>query len=129
MSPEVLNGSGYDWKNDVWSLGCIAYELCMLRSPFKDKTEKLSLFDLFNKINKGEYEPITDQYSMKLRNIIYSMLKVNPEERASLKDIVEGCEANVKTVRIDPYLIMDDIIEKLKLVNYEAQFCKPFGKK
>lgn len=66
MSPEVLNGNGYDWKSDVWSLGCIAYELCMLRSPFKDKTEKLSLYDLFNKINKGEYEPITDQYSVKL---------------------------------------------------------------
>jgi NIMA (never in mitosis gene a)-related kinase len=63
MSPEVLNGSGYDWKNDVWSLGCIAYELCMLRSPFKDKTEKLSLYDLFHKINKGDYEPITDRYS------------------------------------------------------------------
>lgn len=48
------------------------------------------------------------------------MLKVNPEEWASLKDIVEGCEQNVKTVWIDPYLIMDDIIEKLKLVNYES---------
>jgi len=29
---------------------------------------------------------------MKIRNLIYSMLKVNPEERVSLKDIVEGCE-------------------------------------
>jgi NIMA (never in mitosis gene a)-related kinase len=27
MSPEVLNGEGYDWKSDIWSLGCIAYEL------------------------------------------------------------------------------------------------------
>jgi serine/threonine protein kinase len=27
MSPEVLNGQGYDWKSDIWSLGCIAYEL------------------------------------------------------------------------------------------------------
>lgn len=27
MSPEVLDGSGYDTKSDVWSLGCIAYEL------------------------------------------------------------------------------------------------------
>ena len=35
MSPEVLDGSGYDTKSDVWSLGCIAYELWCLKSPFK----------------------------------------------------------------------------------------------
>lgn len=51
MSPEVLQGNGYDFKSDVWSLGCIAYELCALKSPFKDETKKMSLYDLFTKIN------------------------------------------------------------------------------
>ena len=23
MSPEVLDGRGYEWKSDVWSLGCL----------------------------------------------------------------------------------------------------------
>ena len=96
MSPELLNGSGYDWKNDVWSMGCIAYELCTLRSPFKDKTEKLSLYDLFNRINAGEYDQIHDKYSMKLRNLINSMLRVNPEERASLQEVVAVCDSEHK---------------------------------
>jgi len=47
MSPEVLDGSGYDTKSDVWSLGCIAYELCTMKSPFKKEDSKMSLYELF----------------------------------------------------------------------------------
>lgn len=50
MSPEVLRGGGYSWKSDVWSLGCMLYELAMLRNPFK--SEGLNLYSLFQKINK-----------------------------------------------------------------------------
>lgn len=48
MSPEVLRGGGYSWNSDIWSLGCILYELAMLRSPFK--SEGLNLYTLFQKI-------------------------------------------------------------------------------
>jgi len=40
-------------KSDVWSLGCIAYELCEFKSPFRNESEKMSLMDLFNNITKG----------------------------------------------------------------------------
>ena len=33
-----------------------------------------------------------------------------------------------KKPKIDPYLIMDDIMEKLKLLDYENDFCARFGK-
>ncbi|KAE9116791.1 hypothetical protein PF010_g8829 [Phytophthora fragariae] len=59
MSPEVLRGESYDWKSDVWSMGCILYELAMLRSPFK--SEGLNLVGLFQKINKGYYEEIPEE--------------------------------------------------------------------
>lgn len=49
MSPEVLRGGGYSWKSDVWSLGCMLYEMAMLHSPFK--SEGLNLYTLFQKIN------------------------------------------------------------------------------
>jgi len=71
MSPEVLQGSGYDFQCDVWSLGCIAYEFCALRSPFKDEHKKMSLYDLFQKIIKADYMPLSSsRYSAELLYII-----------------------------------------------------------
>jgi serine/threonine protein kinase len=28
MSPELINEKQYDTKSDIWSLGCLIYELC-----------------------------------------------------------------------------------------------------
>jgi serine/threonine protein kinase len=50
-------------KSDVWSLGCIAYELCEFKSPFRNENEKMSLMDLFNNITKGSFKPISTRYS------------------------------------------------------------------
>jgi serine/threonine protein kinase len=77
----------------VWSLGCIAYELCALKSPFKDETKKMSLYDLFTKINQGVYTPLSaSRYSSELRYIIDCMLRVDPQERVDINDVVEYCE-------------------------------------
>ena len=37
MSPEVLKGEEYSYSCDIWSLGIILNELCLLRNPLSDK--------------------------------------------------------------------------------------------
>jgi predicted Co/Zn/Cd cation transporter (cation efflux family) len=84
---------------------------------------------LFNKINKGEYPPLDNRYSEPLRILIDMMLKVSPDERIDLKEVLKECENELKKKpKIDPYLIMDDIMEKLKLLDYENDFCTRFGR-
>lgn len=99
MSPEVLQGNGYDFKSDVWSLGCIAYEMCALISPFKEEDKKMSLYDLFTKINNGVYTPLSaSRYSAELRYIIDSMIRVDPKERACISDVVKYCQQQLKNL-------------------------------
>jgi len=90
MSAEVLKGSGYNAKSDVWSLGCLLYELAMLKSPFKE--QGLSLFQLFKKIQTGKYPPISNVYSPTLRKLVDAMLTQSPDDRPSAAEVLEVAE-------------------------------------
>ena len=85
MSPEVLQGKGYDYKSDVWSLGCVLYELAMLISPFKE--EGLNLYGLFQKISKGTYPGISTLYSTELQDLVARMLSSDPAARPDMGEV------------------------------------------
>ena len=36
MSPELMQEKEYDSKSDIWSLGCLIYEVCAHKSPFHE---------------------------------------------------------------------------------------------
>jgi NIMA (never in mitosis gene a)-related kinase 1/4/5 len=42
-SPEVWADKPYDYKSDIWSVGCVIYEVCTLKPPFRGTSiEQLS---------------------------------------------------------------------------------------
>jgi NIMA (never in mitosis gene a)-related kinase len=49
MAPEVCTGQQYGLKSDIWSLGCVLYELCTLQTAFKGD----NLFTLVYQIVQG----------------------------------------------------------------------------
>jgi len=84
MSPEQVQYESYDEKSDIWSLGCILYEMGTLHPPFE--AERYT--QLARKIQKGAY---TDFGSLpqELEILISKMLKVDPSERLNIKQILD----------------------------------------
>lgn len=85
LSPEVCEDRPYNSKSDIWSLGCILYELCTLAHPFEAKNQAALLL----KIIKGKYESIPKIYSRSLAEIVHSCLMKDFKKRPSVKSILQ----------------------------------------
>jgi NIMA (never in mitosis gene a)-related kinase 1/4/5 len=69
-SPEVWKDKPYDSKSDIWSVGCVLYEMCALNPPFRAN----DMQGLFQRITKGVYSPIPPTYSQDMVQAIKSLL-------------------------------------------------------
>ena len=83
-SPEVWKDQPYDSKSDIWSLGCVTFEMMALKPPFREE----NMEKLYNKVIRGQYGKISDKYSDDIKEIIKFMLKVNPQDRPSCGQIL-----------------------------------------
>jgi NIMA (never in mitosis gene a)-related kinase len=83
-SPEVWKDRPYDHRSDIWSLGCVLYEMITLLPPFRAS----SMAGLATKVTKGQYGPIPQQYSVDLSQMIRSMLQVEPRNRPTIDKIL-----------------------------------------
>ena len=84
-SPEVWNENPYDNKSDIWSLGCVTYEMLTLHPPFRAK----NMEELYNRVIKGQFKKIGNKYSEDMNEIIGFLLKVNPRDRPNCDEILK----------------------------------------
>ncbi|XP_015131520.2 serine/threonine-protein kinase Nek5 [Gallus gallus] len=84
LSPEICENRPYNNKTDIWSLGCVLYELCALKHPFEGN----SLHQLVLKICRGYFHPVSPNYSYDLRMLISQLFKISPRDRPSINSIL-----------------------------------------
>lgn len=90
QAPEVLEHS-YDYRCDLWSLGVIVFYLLMGHLPFPAERPLYAGDDadkrLMRRIRRGAYEigdrTCWEQLSEDSRDIVISLLRVDPQERPS----------------------------------------------
>ena len=85
-SPEVWKDQPYDNKSDIWSLGCVLYEMITLRPPFRAQ----NMEGLYNKVIKGQFSRIPDRFSNELFEIVKLLIQINTDLRPSCDEILKN---------------------------------------
>ncbi|XP_072261115.1 cyclin-G-associated kinase isoform X2 [Pyxicephalus adspersus] len=92
-------------KQDIWALGCILYLLCFKQHPFEDGSKL--------RIVNGKFSiPLNDTRYTVFHGIINSMLKVNPEERLSINEVVGQLQEIAIARNINPKSPITELLEQ-----------------
>ena len=84
LSPEICLGKEYNYKSDIWMLGCSLYELITLKKPFYGN----NISELINNILKKEIQINDNFYTDFLKNLCIKLLQKNPDKRPFIWDIL-----------------------------------------
>ncbi|GAB9472289.1 hypothetical protein Gpo141_00009470 [Globisporangium polare] len=86
MSPELMDDQPYDAKSDVWSLGCVVYELATFAPPFKGKAIGAVVHQILN----AEPTPLPACYSRGFQDLVTKLLTKNARARPDIRDVLRS---------------------------------------
>ncbi|KHJ85947.1 hypothetical protein OESDEN_14316, partial [Oesophagostomum dentatum] len=81
LSPEICEGRAYNQKSDLWSLGCVLYELLELKRAFDGE----NLPAIVMKITKCAYPQIGSHASAQVKGLVDTLLQLNEKKRPDTK--------------------------------------------
>ena len=85
QSPEIVESKPYSYKSDLWSLGCILFEMMSLKHAF----DANDMNGLIMKIIRGKIPPLPNKYSPELKQLTTALLSKIPSRRPSLESILK----------------------------------------
>ena len=126
--PEMLEGLQYNGEaSDIWSCGIILYAMLCGNLPFTESKEEI----IVRRIKTHDYV-IPKYLSKEAQDILYHILKVNPEERFTIDNIkkhpwfnlvkphlMKGISINSIKIPVD-----DKILNKVQLYGFDKEECK-----
>ena len=137
VSPEMRVGKEYDGeKCDIFSLGQVLFNLVTRKSGFITSKPTDRFYCLIKDKNYEEYwkkvfdENIKKDLSENFKNLYLKMVAFNPDERATMKDILESpwlqeynnlSQENKENLENEVIAEFEKIYDKLKDINSEIK--------
>ncbi|KAK9893215.1 kinase-like protein [Cystobasidium minutum MCA 4210] len=84
MAPELLGRGTYNYKADIWSLGCLMFELVNLRAPFSSNNARA----LTRQIRQKDFGTFLDNVPAELERCITRMLNSKVKSRISTVELL-----------------------------------------
>ncbi|GAB5356033.1 hypothetical protein AAMO2058_000256300 [Amorphochlora amoebiformis] len=82
MAPEVLTGTGHSFSADLWSLGCLVFEMCAGYPPFYESETSVIYERILNE--DVEFPEVSNSFPKEARDLVRALLRKRPIERKSL---------------------------------------------
>lgn len=111
LAPEIWRSSKYDYRCDVFSMGCVVYEMALLKPPFKGN----SVEDLYKLIKKGNYQALDKKYSKELQRFVEQCLLNNYKARPSTKKLIDSEMVRYQFVKHDDLDLRKKMLVKPKI--------------
>ena len=86
MAPEICAEDKYTTKADIWSLGCVIYQICALERPIQAKG---GIFQLIEEIKFGKIKEIPEIYSNDLRKLVLKMMTRDQAKRPNTAQLLK----------------------------------------
>ena len=92
-APEILDNKPYNNAIDIWSLGCVIYELCTKKLCF----EGFLGLKLINKIMNCDFTPLNQELNnyYQLNDLIKLLLNKDYKKRPSADDIIDYLQKKI----------------------------------
>ncbi|MFC1792625.1 protein kinase [Planctomycetota bacterium] len=96
MSPEQARGKPADKRSDIWSFGCIMYQMLTGQFPFEGETATDTLARIIER--QPDWETLPENTPMNIRTLLRRCLEKKPQQR--LQDIGDAVIEISETLNI-----------------------------
>ena len=98
LAPELVRQEVYDFKVDIWALGCVIYTIAQQDTPFKGE----NLVTLGRSIVEQTPKALPRPYSVKFADFVSRLMAKKAADRPDIGQVLEAIPVTVRQAYVSP---------------------------